>query len=418
MNTAALDEDGVNKDVGRNTLVTVAGCSVQYLLPPGDGKAAEYMHRVQAALYDLLYAHSGLGPVPASLVASTFAPASRPRTIVGISVVSQAASRTGRVEGAALAVAMKVDVATGRVYGRIGSLRDGRFNTGKFQALSRTLVDVASAGLTSLGEKQQDRKTNFISFIRGVVDEIASEDPNALVLLESTTSRSLWSWLSDENISPEIYLEDHAARPPSSWKSLRLVRVRERSAGRVGRRKAAELDSRHAAGRAEASCCRRGDLRDRDRAARREPARRKRSGEALSLRAWLRYPQSRRPRAVGVSSETRFQQGGRQDTERFEVRQQGPIESRRQPAMGSAVTSPDHARDYCVAVPTRRRRGCDRDTRGVSPQWIFAHRRRNVPAISVVLQVKDPRLHGSIWDREGCRGSRSGDWRRRSRSVR
>jgi len=229
-----LEEDGVNKDVGRNTLVTVAGCSVQYLLPPGDGKAAEYMHRVQAALYDLLYAHSGLGPVPASLVASTFAPASRPRTIVGISVVSQASSRTGRVEGAALAVAMKVDVATGRVSGRIGSLMDGRFDTGKFQALSRTLVDVASAGLTSLGEKQQDRRKNFISFVRGVVDEIASEDPNALVLLESTTSRSLWSWLSDENISSEIYLEDHAALPPSSWKSLRFVRVRERSAGRLG----------------------------------------------------------------------------------------------------------------------------------------------------------------------------------------
>jgi len=57
----SLDEDTV-KDVGRNTLATIAGCSVQYLLPPGKGKAAEYMHRVQAALYDLLFAHSGLGP--------------------------------------------------------------------------------------------------------------------------------------------------------------------------------------------------------------------------------------------------------------------------------------------------------------------------------------------------------------------
>jgi hypothetical protein len=39
---------------------------------------------------------------------------------------------------------------------------------------------VASAGLTSLGERQQDRRENFLSFVRGVVDEIAGDDPNAL----------------------------------------------------------------------------------------------------------------------------------------------------------------------------------------------------------------------------------------------
>jgi hypothetical protein len=228
-----FEEDQVNKDVGRNTLATVAGCNVQYLLPPGGGNAAEYMHRVQAALYDLLFGHAGLGPVPAGLVSSTFEGPNNPRSIVGISVVSQGASRTGRPDGAALAVAMKIDVSTGRIFGRIGHLRNAGFDIGKFQTLSRTLVDVASAGRTSLGEKLQDRRKNFLSFVRGVVDEIASDDPNSLVLLESTTSRSLWSWLSDENISSEIYLEDFTSRPPVSWKGLRFVRVREKSAGRL-----------------------------------------------------------------------------------------------------------------------------------------------------------------------------------------
>ncbi|WP_214676156.1 hypothetical protein, partial [Escherichia coli] len=37
----------------------------------------------------------------------------------------------------------------------------------------------------------------------------------------------------DENISSDIYLEDVAAAPPSSWKKLRFVRVREGSAGRL-----------------------------------------------------------------------------------------------------------------------------------------------------------------------------------------
>jgi hypothetical protein len=226
-------EDSVNKDVGRNTLATIAGCNVQYLLPPAAGKAAEYMHRVQAALYDLLFGHAGLGPVPRELVAATFEEKSRPRSIVGISVVSQSASRNGRPEGATLAVAMKVDVATGRIAGRIGRLKNGGMDHGTFQTLSRTLVEVASAGLTSLGDRQPDRRRNFVSFVRSVVDEVARDDPNALVLVESTTARSLWPWLSDENISSEIHLEDATARPPTSWKSLRFVRVRERSAGRL-----------------------------------------------------------------------------------------------------------------------------------------------------------------------------------------
>jgi RNaseH domain of pPIWI_RE len=191
------------------------------------------MHRVQAALYDLLFGHAGLGPVPADLVDATFEEKSRPKSIVGISVVSQSASRNGRPEGATLAVAMRVDVATGRISGRIGRLKNGAMDRGAFQTLSRTLLEVASAGLTSIGDKQPDRRRNFVSFVRGVVDEVVRDDPNALILMESTTARSLWSWLSDESISSEVYLEDATARPPTSWKSLRFVRVRERSAGRL-----------------------------------------------------------------------------------------------------------------------------------------------------------------------------------------
>lgn len=227
------DEDEVNKSVGRNTLATVAGSNVQYLLPPAAGHAAEYMHRIQAALYDLLFGHAGLGPVPAPIVEAAFVDGPRPRTIVGISIVSQAGSRTGRPEGATIAVAMRTDVATGRISGRLGFLRNGTMDTGKFEALSKTLVAVAASGITSLGEKQPERRENFLSFVRRVVDEVAAGDPHALVLVDSTSARSLWSWLSDENISSDIYLEDVAAAPPSSWKGLRFIRVREGSAGRL-----------------------------------------------------------------------------------------------------------------------------------------------------------------------------------------
>jgi hypothetical protein len=229
-----VEEDTVNKDVGRNTLATVARCSVQYLLPPGSGKAAEYMHRVQAALYDLLFAHSGLGPVPADVVAATFPGSTAPRTILGISIVSQAASRKGRPEGAELVVALRTDVATGKVAGRFGAASGQSFDTGQFRTLSETLVRVASAGSTSLGEKVDERRRNFIAFVRTVVDEIAEEDPNALVIFDSTNARTHWRWLADESIGRNVFLEERSAPAPKSWGNLRLVRVRERAAGRVG----------------------------------------------------------------------------------------------------------------------------------------------------------------------------------------
>ncbi|MBX9679820.1 MAG: RNaseH domain-containing protein [Gemmataceae bacterium] len=228
-----FDDDSVNKDVGRNTLATVAGCSVQYLLPAGSGKAAEYMHRVQAALYDLLFAHSGLGPTPSDAVRDAFASPARPRTIVGISLVAQAASRTGRPDGADLAVAFKIDATTGAILGRFGRVSGAAFDTGRFQPMSRTLVDVASAGSTSLGSKLEDRRRNFLRFVRSVTDEVAAQDPNAVLIIESTNARGLWAWLSDEHFGPQIFLEDRSARPPVAWANLRFIRLRERAAGRL-----------------------------------------------------------------------------------------------------------------------------------------------------------------------------------------
>ncbi|RXG86116.1 hypothetical protein EAS62_37830 [Bradyrhizobium zhanjiangense] len=191
------------------------------------------MHRIQAALYDLLFGHAGLGPVPAPIVEAAFVDA--PRASRHRRHLDRVAGRLPHrpPRGATIAVAMKTDVATGRISGRLGFLRNGAVDTGKFEALSKTLTAVASAGITSLGEKQPERRENFLSFVRRVVDEFAAEDANALVLVDSTSARSLWSWLSHENISSDIYLEDVAAAPPSLWKKLRFVRVREGSAGRL-----------------------------------------------------------------------------------------------------------------------------------------------------------------------------------------
>jgi hypothetical protein len=60
-------------------------------------------------------------------------------------------------------------------------------DAGKFEALSKTLIAVAASGITSLGDKRPDRRSNFLVFVRRVVDEVAADDPHALVLVDSTS---------------------------------------------------------------------------------------------------------------------------------------------------------------------------------------------------------------------------------------
>src|SRR5262249_12706962 len=61
----------------------------------------------------------------------------------------------------------------------------------------------------------------------------SEEDPSALVIVESTHTRSLWAWLSDEHFGGQVFLEDRSVRPPASWSNLRFIRLREGAAGRL-----------------------------------------------------------------------------------------------------------------------------------------------------------------------------------------
>ncbi|AVM72774.1 hypothetical protein [Magnetospirillum gryphiswaldense] len=84
-------DDPVNKLAGRYALASIADANVQYLLPPvANWKGLKnYLHRVQAAVYDLLFGHSGLVSEVQSLLKGAFHKEdTRPKVIIGISVVS------------------------------------------------------------------------------------------------------------------------------------------------------------------------------------------------------------------------------------------------------------------------------------------------------------------------------------------
>ncbi|WP_204306132.1 hypothetical protein, partial [Stenotrophomonas maltophilia] len=73
-----------------------------------------------AALLDLLFGHAGLISEIKAPVASAFPNVQdRPRSVVGISVVSKARSRLG-TQSAQILMATSVDVATGKTTAMLG----------------------------------------------------------------------------------------------------------------------------------------------------------------------------------------------------------------------------------------------------------------------------------------------------------
>lgn len=119
-------DDPVNKLAARQALATIGNANVQYLLPPAGGwrGLAKYFHRVQAAVYDLIFGHAALVTEVGSLLLGAFSAAeTRPRAIIGISLVTQSRLQNG-ARGGQLCLATRIDAIDGRTTGRTaGSTR-------------------------------------------------------------------------------------------------------------------------------------------------------------------------------------------------------------------------------------------------------------------------------------------------------
>ncbi|MFL7904318.1 RNaseH domain-containing protein [Azospirillum argentinense] len=238
-------DDPVNKLAGRYALASGADANVQYLRPPGAGwrGLANYLHRIQSGVYDLLFGHSGLVSEVSSLLKGAFPnEADRPGAIVGISVVTQARLRYG-AGGGRVCLATRIDAATGRTTARVGWY-DGRMLwTETWEPFFEAMKRIASPEVTaSLGDGRNVERDSFQKFVQTVIDDSTAAGDRPLVLVDSTSAASLWPWLTDREIGEAITLGGERVDMASRWPGTRIVRVRTGRAGRVVERKTSRYE--------------------------------------------------------------------------------------------------------------------------------------------------------------------------------
>ncbi len=237
-------DDVVNKLAGRHALASRADANVQYLRPPEKGwrGLGNYLNRIQAAVYDLMFGHSGLVSEIGSLLRSEFPDdAARPRAIIGISVVTQSRLRYGGA-GGRICLATRIDAETGRTTARVGWFDRVMKWTG-WEPFFVVLKRIANPEMSAtLGDGDSVERDSFQKFVKAVIDDAAVAGDRPLVIVDSTSAAGLWPWLTDAGIGRRILLGAERVDMASCWPGVRLVRVRRGHAGRILERKRARYE--------------------------------------------------------------------------------------------------------------------------------------------------------------------------------
>ena len=228
-------DDEVNKPAGRYALALKGNANVQYLLPAAGGwrGLARYLHRIQSAVYDLVFGHSGLVSEVNSLIAADFPDAeTRPRAIIGISLITQARQRNGG-QGGQICLASRIDVRTGRTTARIGWFDQAMQWTPGWVPFFDAMKQIAGLGNAALGPTNDVQRRSYQSFVAAVVDAAVADGDRPVVLLDSTSAVGLWPWLADSRIDGPPLLGPEETDKSRDWAGSRLVRIRLHHAGRV-----------------------------------------------------------------------------------------------------------------------------------------------------------------------------------------
>ncbi|WP_423395552.1 RNaseH domain-containing protein [Burkholderia sp. LMG 21824] len=235
-----LPDDSINKPACRRTLATELGATVQYLLPARAQKLDNYLMRLQAAILDLVYGHSGcvMGLVPA--IERAFPKEkTRPRQVVAIGSVSLF---MGERRGTVVA-AVRIDSKDSRPMIRLAHLESEpiytdwmRFDEGLGYVARRTRLELPN---------KKNAPTFFQKFLAEVLDEAAERDPNSVVFIDSTRNASMWTRLTDRAAKFGQQALDGETGGRENWSGLRIIRVRDQAPTMVALR---EHDITHADG--------------------------------------------------------------------------------------------------------------------------------------------------------------------------
>lgn len=245
-------DDRVNKPSTRQALAKIAGSCVQFLLPIEKTKEKKlfkldnFFHRVQAALKDLLSAHSGridgvkekvdkyLKDVPVQ---------ARPKEIIGITIVrKQRGRKRGSIESTFLPVAMRLKVETGECELCCAYEKGNSLQISLWSKFSDAIAFISQISPVKLADKKEVRQTRFMDFVKQIISNSVEEGNQPLVMIDSSNCVQLWPWLADARMNAnKINLGQQYERMQDEWQGARLIRIRQDLAPGIIEKKVREL---------------------------------------------------------------------------------------------------------------------------------------------------------------------------------
>ncbi len=217
-------DDQVNKAAARQALASV-GCTVQYLLPSKTGQLEEFMPRLQVAILDLVFGHAGSVWGLQQASSTCFAVNElAPRWVSAFSSL-QVFTDWGTVNN--VFVATKLECASGRAWVRFAHENAEKVQT-PWMRFDQGAQYLAGRRLT-LPRLHSDQRDLLAKFFETTLDQLATDDPNAVVFIDSTRSARLARWLSDQGVIDARGAVAPGVDASVRWPGLRLLRVREQA---------------------------------------------------------------------------------------------------------------------------------------------------------------------------------------------
>lgn len=231
-------DDSVNKPSSRQALAKIAGSCVQFLLPIEKTKEKEllnldnFSHRVQAALKDLLWAHSGRIDDVKEKVDKWLKDTpqeDRPKEIIGITIVRKQKGRTrGSIEKTFLPVAMRLNVETGVCELCCAYEKGNSLQISPWSKFSDAIAFISQISPVKLANDENGRKLRFMEFVKQIISNSVEEGNQPLVIIDSSNCVQLWPWLADSKMNAnQINLGQQYERMQDEWKGARIIRIRQ-----------------------------------------------------------------------------------------------------------------------------------------------------------------------------------------------
>ncbi|HEX2831081.1 MAG TPA: RNaseH domain-containing protein [Burkholderiales bacterium] len=228
-------EDPVNYFAGMHAMCAIGKANVHHVLPIGAGNIADsqqhFVHRLQSALLDVFFAHSGLLYGVRNEFEAHFGEA-MPNAVYGIQVVRSRARAFSGESSVEFILYTRLPIGISKPNGDRVTATDVRFVYSTKRKLTKSAWMPMREGLQWLASQRDIDpeknwlRDNFARQTRDFLGEIHKDDPRAVVLIDWQTVRGLWPNLSDADLTttgrPMIDRIDIASACPK----MTLVRVR------------------------------------------------------------------------------------------------------------------------------------------------------------------------------------------------